>query len=289
MAFEDRSSPDTAASPCTSDCGGKFNTPNSPESTRTSPFTCITIPSSQNHHSYSSRSDEESPKNLVVPKMEHPERSFFRIASYALPSPKRECDRHSPISYRSPSPIDSVASSVSSSSSNEPVIHTLKYSITNILQPEFGKNAIFKSRFTEKVSFRPYESIANEQKKLFGVPPLGSLCQTVSQIGSSTSNASLLSPGSTSGGGIIPHSQSPPLKSPGSVVSNEEVKKDESTVPKLWPAWVYCTRYSDRPSSGKLHFCSFIFYLVLYRSLVEILLGAKQKISRRILARFSTT
>ena len=23
---------------------------------------------------------------------------------------------------------------------------------------------------------------------------------------------------------------------------------------KLWPAWVYCTRYSDRPSSGKYHF-----------------------------------
>ena len=22
----------------------------------------------------------------------------------------------------------------------------------------------------------------------------------------------------------------------------------------VWPAWVYCTRYSDRPSSGKLHF-----------------------------------
>ena len=24
----------------------------------------------------------------------------------------------------------------------------------------------------------------------------------------------------------------------------------------LWPAWVYCTRYSDRPSSGEFHLLS---------------------------------
>jgi hypothetical protein len=27
---------------------------------------------------------------------------------------------------------------------------------------------------------------------------------------------------------------------------------DEQGDNKSWPAWVYCTRYSDRPSSGKL-------------------------------------
>ena len=27
---------------------------------------------------------------------------------------------------------------------------------------------------------------------------------------------------------------------------------DETTKPKVWPAWVYCTRYSDRPSAGEL-------------------------------------
>lgn len=29
--------------------------------------------------------------------------------------------------------------------------------------------------------------------------------------------------------------------------------------PMLWPAWVYCTRYSDRPSSGELFFLFFSF------------------------------
>ncbi len=30
--------------------------------------------------------------------------------------------------------------------------------------------------------------------------------------------------------------------------------KNKSGEPILWPAWVYCTRYSDRPSSGELAF-----------------------------------
>ncbi|NXB12557.1 HME1 protein, partial [Cnemophilus loriae] len=29
------------------------------------------------------------------------------------------------------------------------------------------------------------------------------------------------------------------------------VIKPDSQQPLVWPAWVYCTRYSDRPSSGK--------------------------------------
>jgi hypothetical protein len=29
------------------------------------------------------------------------------------------------------------------------------------------------------------------------------------------------------------------------------VTNDGKKGPQLWPAWVYCTRYSDRPSSGE--------------------------------------
>lgn len=32
----------------------------------------------------------------------------------------------------------------------------------------------------------------------------------------------------------------------------------EEEVALKWPAWVYCTRYSDRPSSGKYFFIIFI-------------------------------
>ncbi|KAF7280166.1 segmentation polarity homeobox protein engrailed-like [Rhynchophorus ferrugineus] len=226
MAFEDRSSPSAATSPGAGDSGARFDGPNSPESTRTSPYTCTTSPKAES------------------------ERSFFRIASFALPSPKREFDRESPASFRSASPVESVASSVASPPpppTNEPVIHTLKYSIWNILQPEFGKNAVLKSKTTPKVGFRPYEetttsgsSLGAKKKKTVsaGLAPLGSLCQAVSQIGTASS----------SGGGLTNSVKTSPVKQPTALT--EEVKKDEGNLPTLWPAWVYCTRYSDRPSSG---------------------------------------
>ncbi|CAG9762270.1 unnamed protein product [Ceutorhynchus assimilis] len=234
MAFEDRSSPNTATSPCTSECGNSLNTPNSPESTRTSPYTCRTISNSQ---------DYSPPDSPMVPKIEHHERSFFRITSFALPSPKRECDRDSPLSYRSPSP-DSEANSMSP----EPVIQTLKYSIRNILQPDFGKSAVLKTKSapSTKISFRPYEN---------AMAPLGSLCQTVSQIGSTgnnNNNTAMINLPSPTGSSISAISGSSLISksSTQSLMSPEEGKKDEKNVPKLWPAWVYCTRYSDRPSSG---------------------------------------
>lgn len=34
-------------------------------------------------------------------------------------------------------------------------------------------------------------------------------------------------------------------------LTKEKEKNSESTPEMLWPAWVYCTRYSDRPSSGQ--------------------------------------
>lgn len=37
-------------------------------------------------------------------------------------------------------------------------------------------------------------------------------------------------------------------KCDGGSESKTETGKDGQ--PMLWPAWVYCTRYSDRPSSG---------------------------------------
>ncbi|KAJ8926124.1 hypothetical protein NQ315_009981 [Exocentrus adspersus] len=215
MPFEERS----GASP-------RGASPDSPESTRTSPYTCTTI----------SQGDE--PKPL---QQQQQERSFFRITSFALPSPKSECDRQSPASHRSLSPAESVSSSHSSMHHhhNEPSIQTLKYSITNILKPEFGKTAVLrtKSSAVSRVGCKPYEE---KESKSFTVAPLGSLCQAVSQMG----NALTRTPQP------IPRSKSPPVKA---LPCQEEVKNDGEGgggVPQLWPAWVYCTRYSDRPSSG---------------------------------------
>jgi hypothetical protein len=56
-----------------------------------------------------------------------------------------------------------------------------------------------------------------------------------------------------------PATVSPPLSPASSTVSATSSNPDDKVAtpecvkgPQLWPAWVYCTRYSDRPSSGKL-------------------------------------
>lgn len=262
MAFEDRSSPYAATSPSHGDCNDESSKiPNSPESTRTSPFSCMTIPEVKTEISYTP-SPQSSPvmPSYLQPKSE----SFFRITSYALSSqayPQKITPTSHPFTYhsqkylqerlaespastdRASSPNESVQSfnpsEVSLSSpppsrneppQPEPMIQTLKYSIRNILQPEFGKSAVLKKKTpSNKISFRPYDNV--EEKK--SQAPLGSLCETVSQIGRAKSPE--------------PRAKSPVKLNEGA----EESKGEDGKVPQLWPAWVYCTRYSDRPSSGK--------------------------------------
>lgn len=242
MAFEDRSSPNAATSPHNDNRENK-GVPNSPESTRTSPYTCTTIPHQQNDH-------VKSP--VLVPKVEN-DKPFFRITSFALSS-HHENNPRSPIGtslYHQSSPEASdlpsspcsftTSSNCSStpppSRNEEPTIQTLKYSIRNILQPDFGKNAVLKTKSQPKIGFKPYENRETMTNKSYGASaPLGSLCQTVSQIGSTPE--------------VIPARSKSPVK-PSAVHPVEETKGEDGKVPTLWPAWVYCTRYSDRPSSGK--------------------------------------
>ncbi|XP_001649162.2 segmentation polarity homeobox protein engrailed [Aedes aegypti] len=133
------------------------------------------------------------------------------------------------------------------------------------------------------------------------MPPLGSLCKTVSQIGQPAAPATPIgSTNGTSGNGagtpnsIASSSASSPKLSPRPIpkptatvasslpgnhggeshrngsdgghhhnggsndggMSSDDARsetgssKDGESGSNLWPAWVYCTRYSDRPSSG---------------------------------------
>lgn len=193
MAFEDRCSPDTAKSP---NSGSEIQQ-NSPESSRTSVYTCQII----NHNYISTEKNNYSTdlsRNSTQNREEIPEKAnFFRITSFAL--------------------------NKDDNSSNSDDVASLKYSINNILQPDFGKSAILKTKtpICAKIGFKPYERSSN----------LGNLCQTVSQIGVKTNFSEV--------------SEAEKKEN----VKNE-VKENTKDVPQLWPAWVYCTRYSDRPSSG---------------------------------------
>lgn len=107
-----------------------------------------------------------------------------------------------------------------------PQVHSLKFSIDNILRPEFG-----------------------------GV-------NSVVRKGSDSAKCSPIDLSSGGGGGGGSQNSEGTTASSGTGSS--------STQPILWPAWVYCTRYSDRPSSGQypyntIYFSILTLILIIWR------------------------
>lgn len=141
---------------------------------------------------------------------------------------------------------------------------TTNFFIDNILRPDFGcrKEPSYRDR-----SQTPGRENVNP---LGGRPPhTGSLCldsncssdSTSSSPSSSSSSSSMSSSPSSkqnsskqgepasNGTGRYADSPSSIVVMSGSNGGSASITKESQ--PLLWPAWVYCTRYSDRPSSGK--------------------------------------
>ncbi|XP_066602265.1 segmentation polarity homeobox protein engrailed-like [Prorops nasuta] len=109
---------------------------------------------------------------------------------------------------------------------------SLKFSIDNILKADFGRRitdpiSLKKSRPKKVVPSRPIDLT-----KEF----LESSSESSERSGSETATTNA-SPTSVLGGNSTSNASGPPGAEPGKQM--------------LWPAWVYCTRYSDRPSSGR--------------------------------------
>lgn len=136
----------------------------------------------------------------------------------------------------------------------------IAFSISNILRPEFGVTALRNSKKIEgpkplgpnhSILYKPYE-ISKElsqygyeyvkTKEDFNLPPLGGLRQTVSSIGEKESPKVVEQKRPDSASSIVSSTSS------GAVSCGSTDNSSQSS--QLWPAWVYCTRYSDRPSSG---------------------------------------
>ncbi|KAL3287683.1 hypothetical protein HHI36_002150 [Cryptolaemus montrouzieri] len=138
---------------------------------------------------------------------------FFRPN---LCSPRSLSGADSPDSAnQSPKPIDNFYNNQNNSTktNNDNASGTsLKFSIDNILKADFGR------RITDPINIRK-----TKPRK------------------------------------VIPESFDDSLKPSGPVDLTKTDANDKngtttdgSKPPMMWPAWVYCTRYSDRPSSGKL-------------------------------------
>ncbi|XP_073330326.1 homeobox protein engrailed-1a-like [Pagrus major] len=148
---------------------------------------------------------------------------------------------------------------------------TTNFFIDNILRPDFGckKEHGLGPRERAHTSGRERVHPAVSRPSLPGTPCQDSNCSTDSSS-SSASSASLASPkkssgggggggaaaaaGSTGGGGVKAEERTGGVaaenNSSSLVVLNGSGAATPESQPLLWPAWVYCTRYSDRPSSG---------------------------------------
>ncbi|KAL7385037.1 hypothetical protein ABVT39_014141 [Epinephelus coioides] len=144
---------------------------------------------------------------------------------------------------------------------------TTNFFIDNILRPDFGckKEHGLGPRERAQTSGRERVHPVVSRPSLPGTPCQDSNCSSDS-TSSSASSTSLVSPkkSNSSGGGTEAASTgSGGLKaedrtgggagentSSSLVVLNGTGAPTPESQPLLWPAWVYCTRYSDRPSSG---------------------------------------
>ncbi|XP_068429051.1 homeobox protein engrailed-1-B-like [Clinocottus analis] len=145
---------------------------------------------------------------------------------------------------------------------------TTNFFIDNILRPDFGckkEPGGLGPRERAQTSGRARVHPAVSRPSLPGTPCHDSNCSSDS-TSSSASCASLASPKKSHGGGggsAAATTESSGVKaeertggaaaentSSSLVVLNGTGASTPESQPLLWPAWVYCTRYSDRPSSG---------------------------------------
>ncbi|XP_067004273.2 homeobox protein engrailed-1a [Anabrus simplex] len=125
-----------------------------------------------------------------------------------------------------PSPVPSIGGRLQQppitqpsrpSSTNTVSMRSLKFSIDNILKPEFGRQ----------------------------LPPIPSVV-TKSSAGAVSATSSKKA---TNEGGALPMDLSKVAAATSGTTTATATSEGGSQL--LWPAWVYCTRYSDRPSSGE--------------------------------------
>ena len=201
--------------------------------------------------------DTESPEIRVTDSPEP------RTSSEASSSPRRSPTTASPLS----SPPVSAASTTRPSLIFQPFLplpgavhRALPFSIDNILKPSFGPSARTFLHNSAFLSFAAASAAAAASQQQ-------SVERQRSPSSSSSSNGSLVKselkspPSSPLNNNNQPVDlSSKPVSTASSASNDSKAEGGEDGVPpgmvrgpngQLWPAWVFCTRYSDRPSSGK--------------------------------------
>lgn len=274
MAFEDRCSPNQANSP--GPVTGRVPPPHAENLMpyrQQSQYTCTTI---------EPRYERSSPPNMTIVKVQPNSPPPSPDANQHEETYQNYYQQHSetpdvkPVINRN---MDSPPFDNTMRNQCQQVTLPINFSITNILHPEFGSSALRKTNKIEgpksvgpnhSILYKPYDlsrPSQNECQKGYSfdylkskdnsvndfnrLPPLGGLRQTISQIGESPKEKEVPKvveaqkrPDSASS--MVSSTSSGAPSTCGSTDTGSQ--QGNGT---LWPAWVYCTRYSDRPSSGK--------------------------------------
>lgn len=119
---------------------------------------------------------------------------------------------------------------------------SLKFSIDNILKADFGRRITDPINIKKSKPKKIVTSVSSASLKSFDAEP--------------AATAKI----AATGAGPVDLSKTDSTEN-GSTSTLESTKGNSQ--PMLWPAWVYCTRYSDRPSSGKNPIIYLVFFFIL--------------------------
>lgn len=132
----------------------------------------------------------------------------------------------------------------------------LKFSIDNILKADFGRRITDPLKRSGK-SFAKKPSAPGEKSTAMDLTAIVTNGSAGNSASASSSVASRSLSSSASGSELeVPTSPSSSSGKTAAETSSSSGSGGSSSSssggPMVWPAWVYCTRYSDRPSSGEL-------------------------------------
>ena len=152
------------------------------------------------------------------------------------------------------------------SPSSSAASRALPFSVENILKPEFGKNPTGTTPNAASELKKMVTSISVSPNRESKSPSL-TMKRPLEPAAFKTENKKIkCTEDNVMGSNTLPSTSLKPDPIPVDLTKAETVEegaKSESelptdptkmTDPSKWPAWIFCTRYSDRPSSGKLFF-----------------------------------
>ncbi|KAK3914686.1 Segmentation polarity homeobox protein engrailed [Frankliniella fusca] len=125
----------------------------------------------------------------------------------------------------------------------------LPFSVDNILRPDFGRTAVKRKNVLDaplsSTGVLTPSSLANG---LPGAPARPAAAPKAVKKPRPAPPAPITTPAPTTAAPAVSPAKS--IASDVTSTSGDDASKDGEDKNNMWPAWVYCTRYSDRPSSG---------------------------------------